>query len=380
MEIYPELPDIVASINVNLANTVFRHLTLSDFNLGVNFANSKVGIAGKGRLYTGGFNTNVAVDLTDRKSANVKFALNVDKVEANDFITNGRKNVTGESAIAKQIQNLDNTVFGKFSMKVDVSTKGLPHQFVDNLSGPVSVQITNGSLKGSKILGGVGEGLSKFEIAGRKVIGDVPVNSKGDMSFDDLKAELEAKDGQLLVKDFKINAKALGLLAFTGGVGFNGDLNLKLQNTLSSSISSNLNNLTKASPVALYQKDAGGNALLFFNIGGTFSDPKVTLDAEKMANPISDLKDMAAAKLNEAKDKAVAKIGEEKAKLEAAARAKAAEAEAKAKAEADRIKAEAEAKKKEAEAKAKAEADAQKAKAADAVKDKAAGALKGFKK
>jgi len=168
MEIYPELPDIVANVNVNLASTVFRYITLSDFSLVVNFANNKANVTSKGRLYTGGFNTNVAVDLSNRKSANVKLAFNVDKVEANDFISNGRKNISGESEIAKQIQNLDNTIFGKFSMKLDVSTKGLPQNFVDNLDGPIFVQISNGSLKGSKILGGIGEGLSKFEIAGKK--------------------------------------------------------------------------------------------------------------------------------------------------------------------------------------------------------------------
>jgi len=368
MEIYPELPDVVANVNVNLANTVFRHLTLSDFNLGVNFANNKANVTSKGRLYTGGFNTNVAVDLSNRKSANVKLALNVDKVEANDFISNGRKNISGKSEIAKQIQNLDNTVFGKFSMKMDVSTKGLPQNFVDNLTGPISVQITNGSLRGSKILGNVGEGLSKFEIAGKKVL-NPPVNGKGDMSFDDVKAELEAKDGQLLVKDFDINVKSLGLLAFTGAVGFNGDLKLNLQNTLSQSISSTLNNLTKASPISLYQKDSKGNAVLFFNIGGTFAEPKVTLDANKNANPIGELKDMAKAKLNEAKDKAAAKLNEEKAKLEA-----------KKKELEDKAKAEAEAKKKELEDKAKAEAEAQKAKATKAATNKAKDALKGLKK
>jgi len=368
MEIYPELPDVVANVNVNLANTVFRYLTLSDFNLEVNFANSKANVNSKGRLYTGGFNTSVAVDLSNRKSANVKLALNVDKVEANDFISNGRKNISGDSEIAKQIQNLDNTVFGKFSMKLNVSTKGLPQNFVDNLTGPISVQITNGSLKGSKILGNIGDGLSKFEIAGKKVL-NPPVSNKGDMNFDDLKAEFEAKDGQLLVKDFDINAKSFGLLAFTGAVGFNGDLKLNLQNTLSPSISSNLNNLTKASPVSLYQKDSKGNAVLFFNIGGSFTDPKVTLDASKNSNPISELKDMASAKLNEAKDKAAAKLNEEKAKLEA-----------KKKELEDKAKAEAEAKKKEAEAKAKAEADAQKAKATDAATNKAKDALKGFKR
>jgi len=358
MEIYPELPDIVANINVNLANTVFRYLTLSDFNLGVNFANKRANVVGKGRLYTGGFNTNVAVDLNNRKSADVKFALNLDKVEANDFISNGRKNISGESEMAKQIRSLDNTVFGKFSMKMNVNTKGLPQNFVDNLTGPISVQIANGSLRGSKILGGVGEGLSKFEIAGKKVLNS-PINSKGDVSFDDLKADFEAKNGQLLVKNFDINARALGMLAFTGAVGFDGILKLNLQNTLSSQVSSNLNNLTKSSPVSLYQKDSRGNAILFFNIGGTLSDPKVTLDASKNSNPANELKDKATAKLNEAKDKATAKLNEEKAKLEA----KKKEAE-------DRAKAEEEAKKKEATSKAK-----------DAATDKAKGLLKGgFKK
>ncbi|MCL1957181.1 MAG: hypothetical protein FWF63_07650 [Fibromonadales bacterium] len=357
MEIYPELPDIAANININLANTVFRYFTLSDFNMGVNFANKKANIAAKGRLYTGGINTNIALDLSNRKSANVKFALNVDRVEANDFISNGRKNISGESEMAKQIRSLDNTVFGKFSMKMDVSTKGLPQNFVDNLSGPISAQIANGSLRGSKILGGIGEGLSKFEIAGKKVLNS-PVNSKGDVNFDDLKADFEARDGQLLVKNFDINAKALGLLAFTGAVGFNGDLKLNLQNTLSSSVSSNLNNLTKSSPVSLYQKDSRGNAILYFNIGGTLSDPKVTLDASKNSNPVNELKDKATAKLNEAKDKATAKLNEEKAKLEA-----------KKKEIEDKAKAEAEAKKKEATSKAKG-----------AATDKAKGLLKGFKK
>jgi len=346
MEIYPELPDIVANLNINLANTVFRYFTISDFNLGVNYANKKANVAGKGRLYTGGFNTNVAVDLSNRKSANVKFALNVDKVEANDFITNGRKNISGESEIAKQIRSLDNTVFGKFSMKMDVITKGLPQNFVDNLTGPISVQIANGSLRGSKILGGIGEGLSKFEIAGKKVL-NPPINNKGDMNFDDIKAEFEAKNGQLLVKNFDINARALGMLAFTGAVGFDGVLKLNMQNTLSPSISSNLNNLTKTSPISLYQKDSKGNALLFFNIGGTLSDPKVTLDASKNSNPVNELKDKATAKLNEAKTTATAKLNEEKAKL----------------------KSEAEAKKKEATSKAKT-----------AATDKAKGLLKGMKK
>jgi hypothetical protein len=179
-----------------------------------------------------------------------------------------------------------------------------------------------------------------------------------------------------LVKDFDINAKSFGLLAFTGAVGFNGDLKLNLQNTLSQSISSNLNNLTKASPVSLYQKDSKGNAVLFFNVGGTLADPKVTLDASKNSNPVGELKDMAKAKLNEAKGKAVAKLNEEKDKV----LAKKKELEDKAKAEADKIKAEAEAKKKEAEAKAKAEADAQKSKATDAVTNKAKDVLRGPKR
>ena len=383
MEIYPELPDIIANVNVNLANTVFRHLTLSDFFLGVNLANSNANVTTKGRLYTGTFNADVGVNLANRKSADVKFAMNVNRVEANDFITNGIKNVSGNSEIAKQIRSLENTIFGKFSMQMDVRTKGLPQNFVDNLAGPISVEITNGSLRGSKILASVDESLSGFEIAGQKVLSNVIPRGagKGDMTFDDLDISLEASNGQLLVKDFDLNAKALGLLAFTGAVGFDGALNLNLQNTLNSSISSKMNNLTKASPIALYSKDAKGNALLFFKIGGTFADPKITLDASKMENPLDNLKDAAMDKVNEIKDKAKEKVNQAVDKAKAEAERLKAEAAAKAKAEADRIKAEAQAKadqikaeadakKKELEAKAKAEADKKKAEAADAAKKK----------
>ena len=382
MEQYPELPDLVANINVNLAKTEFMHLTLSDFNLGINYADAKVAVASKGRLYAGGFNANVGVDLSNRKSADVKFALNVDKVEANDFISNGNDNITGKTIIEKQIRDLDSTIFGKLNMKVDLKTNGLPQDFVNNLSGPIFVQIANGSFRGSKILGGVGKGISDFEVLGKKVLsGLVPVSDKGDMNFDDTKAELEAKDGQLLVKDFKINAKALGLLAFDGAVGFDGILDLKLQNTLNSTISSNLSNLTKSSPVALYPKDAKGNALLFFKIGGTLAEPKITLDTEKMKESVAGgIKDAVAAKLNEVKDKVMGKVED----VKDAALEKARELEDKAKEEADRLKKEAQAEadraKKEAEDKAKAEAQAQTQKATEATKDKAKDALKGFKK
>jgi hypothetical protein len=393
MEQYPELPDLVANINVNLAKTEFMHLTLSDFNLGINYADSKVAVASKGRLYAGGFNANVGVDLSNRKSADVKFSLNVDKVEANDFISNGNDNITGETAIEKQIRDLDSTIFGKLNMKINLNTNGLPQDFVNNLSGPVFVQIANGSFRGSKILGGVGKGITDFEVLGKKVLsGLIPISDKGDMNFDDTKADLEIKNGQLLVKDFDVNAKALGLLAFDGAVGFDGALDLKMQNTLNSAISSNLSNLTKNSPVALYPKDAKGNALLFFKIGGTLAEPKIALDTEKMKESVAGgIKDAISAKLNEVKDKVMDKVDdakqaaldkakelEDKAKAEADRMKK--EAEDKAKAEADKAKAEAERVKKEAEDKAKAEAEAQTQKATGAATDKAKDALKGFKR
>lgn len=411
MEQWPELPDVNVNLNVNLARTVFRHLTLSDFKMAMGMANQKVNLDINGRLYEGSFGSKVAVDLTDRKSAGVKLGFNVSKVEANDFISNGNDNIEGKSMLAQQLRGLDNTVYGKLSMNMDVNTKGLPQTFLDNLNGPISVQVTQGKLMGSKVASSITGTVSDFEIAGRKVLKDVVKFDLNNLTFKDLKADFEAKNGQLLVKNWNMDAGGLGALALNGAVGFDGALNLGVQNTFTAEMSKKLDGLVGGAQkaiagaagkalgglgssvasgiasVSLYPKDKSGNALFFLGLGGSLTSPKAQIDKPRMASalsssnsaaasPATDLKANVTAKLDDAKAKAQAALDAKKAELQAQADAKKAELQAQADAKKAELKAQADAKK----AELKAKTDAKKNEATSKAKDALKGGLKGFGK
>lgn len=405
MEQWPELPDVIVNLDVQLARTVFRHLTLSDFRMGMRMADNKVALDLNGRLYEGGFSSKVAVDLTDRRSAGVNFGMKVQNVEANDFISNGNDNIEGETMLAKQLRDLDNTIYGKLNLDMQVTTRGLPQTFVNNLTGPVSVSVRQGKLMGSKIASSITSGVTDFEIAGRKVLKDVVKFDANDITFSDLSASLEAKDGKLLVKDFQIDAGGLGKLALDGGIGFDGSLNLGVKNTFTATMSQKLESLVGGAQkavanlagkalggvgasvanginsVSLYPKDEGGNALFFLGLGGTLTSPKASIDKPRMtsalassnknsaaaANPVADLKANVTAKIDNAKAQAQAALDAKKKELEAQAAAKQKELEAQA-----------EAKKKELEAQAEAKKNEVKNNVSNKAKDALKGGLKGF--
>ena len=403
MELWPELPDVVAQVNVNLARTVFRFMTLSDFKMVLRLANQKLNVNAGGRLYDGSFATDVAVDLKDRQSAVVALNMNLRDVQANDFITHGNDNVQGETVLAKQIRGLDNTVYGKLKLQMDLNTRGLPQTFVNHLNGPISVQLNQGKIVGSNVAGAIVGGVSDFEIAGRKVLKDVVKVDLNDLTFKDLHADFEARNGELLVKDWTMDAGGLGALALSGSVGLDGLLNLGVQNTLTASMTQKLESLVGgaqkalagaaskalggigagvASSVAsasLYPKDASGNALLFLGLGGSLQNPKAQIDRPKMASALksssqnavaspaadlkANLKASATAKIDDAKAKAQQALDAQKAKLEAQ------------KAE---LAAQAEAKKKELEAQAAAKKKDVKQKTTTKAKDALKEGLKGF--
>lgn len=105
-------------------------------------------------------------------------------------------------------------------------------------------------------------------------------------------------------------------------------------------------------------------------IGGTVTDPKVSMDLGKQgANVMEDLKAKAKEEFEKKKDELEAKAREEVDKLKSQAASKIEAEKAKAAAEADRLK-------KEAEAKAKAVSDSIKKAAEDAAKKQAKDALK----
>ncbi|MBF0432082.1 MAG: AsmA family protein [Fibrobacteria bacterium] len=400
---FPALPKIDVVLNINLAKTQLMGLAMTDYKQTTNIKNGIVTSELGGKLYTGGFSQSLTVNLQDTTDAKIGMKLNINSVEANDFISRINDRLPGTNKITKALVGSDNTIYGKFSMNMDVNTNGLPQSFTDNLTGRITVAIHDGKLVGVKMVEGLNGVITEIQ---KKVKVGKPLNL-GTFTFNKLDAVLEAKDGELIVKHCSINKSPAGLLDLTGSVGFDTKLNLSLENHMSPTLSKPILSgqqaaqgavkkatgklgaiaSTAAGSMAIVPSDNNGRAIAYYAMTGTVTDPSFSVDYKRMGSEASgNAKESAEAALKEAARKkmeeAKAKLNAEKKKAMTAINNKKAEAQAKLDAEKKKLDAEKkklEAKKKEAEAKAKAEADKKKDQASSKAKKKGKKALKNLK-
>lgn len=391
MEQFPQLPNIVANLDVQLGRTVFRHLAFTDFRIKTAMRDQVIDFDLNGRTYGGSILSRVKADLTNRRNAQVGLFLDLRKVEANDFISNGNNNIQGQSQLAKKIRELDNTLYGKLDLLVDVKTLGLPQTFVDNMTGIIDVRSYDGRIVGSKIGGELASAVGGFEVAGRKVLAGV-IPEIADIRFRELKAELEVQNGKIAVKDFKLTDTPMGVLALQGSIATDASLALTVVNTLTPTLSRRLDELTSnaqraltgaaqaalgstgaalaagAVGTALFPKDAAGNAQFFLNLTGTFAEPKAGFDSKRMLEGSKSAQKSAAPNpIANIRDNLETKVAQTRAQLEAQAKAKLDEAkrladeqkraaEAKVQAKQEEIKTKVNTERKKVESKAKDEA------------------------
>ncbi len=366
---YPELPDVLLSLNMNLKKTKLMDLEMTNYSQKTVLNNSILKSNLKGYLYTGSFSNDLTVNLQDRKSAQIDMKLNVNKVEANDFISVINDKIPPSNAIAKSFSETDNTVFGKLQLDMDVKTFGLPQDFSNNMTGDIYAGVLNGELKNVGVISSLSSNLTKLHKS---------LSFKG-FTFSKLDMDLEARDGKMIVKHLDIEKSPVGKMDFGGSVGFDNSLDLTVTQTLTGSQSKMLagaqskgkDALAKAAGtsafnnISAFPQDKKGNVLLYHLFGGLLSAPKyMGMDKEKMGASVKDqAKEALKAKLDKEKAKAMEKLNAEKAKAAAAVDAKKKAAQAKLDAE----KAKLEAQKKAAEEKAKEE----KRKAEEKAKEKA---------
>lgn len=402
----PEIPkNIIADVNINLVNTIFYRLTMSNFLMKLNVNDQIITDNLTANLYKGKISQSMVTNLKDPNNGIVKFKMDANNVDANDLISNGNDNIIGDSKLQQKIRDLDNTVYSKMNMNIDVATTGTPSTFVDNMIGAVDVFLIDGYLSGTALGEAIGGGVKDFEVMGKKPLNNIIKTDFKKMYFTDLNLGLKFNKGNVTVENVKAHNTPVGTMSLGGIINLAGDLNLDLDNILPKKITKKLeetlggaknaaagaltgsnNKLlsavgTKASEVSAYPTDKDGNALLFMNIGGTIDKPKVSIDSKRMkqamggsANSLKDdLKGNAQAKADELKNQAKVKVDEAK------EQAKAKVDEAKKKAEAELAKKKADAKKKANKAKADAKIKAKKE--ADKAKEKAKeAAKKGLKK
>ncbi|MFC1584908.1 AsmA family protein [Fibrobacterota bacterium] len=403
LESFPSLPPIDLTLNVRLNQTKLMDLEMTNYTQLTTIQNSIVSSNLVGHMYTGSFSNKISVDLQDTVNAKIAMMLKVNGVEANDFISRLNDKLPGDNDITKSLAGTDSTIYGKFSMDMDVQTNGLPQNFADNLTGLIYVKIHDGKLIGVRMAQGLNDAIGSIQEKvkmGKKI-------DLGTFTFSKLDATFEAKDGKLIVKHCELDDSPAGSLNLTGNVGFDTKLDLLLENHLAPILSKPILSAQKklqgaasgvaskvpgvgdaakavAGSVALIPEDKSGRAIAYYAMTGTVGDPKYSVDFKRMQQEASGsakeeakeaLKAAADAKLKEAK----AKLDAEKKKLMDAAKQKEAEARAKIEAEKQKLEAkkkELEAKKKAAEEKAKQEAEKKKAETKEKAQDEAKKKLK----
>jgi uncharacterized protein involved in outer membrane biogenesis len=369
---YPEWPPVDADVTVTLARTRLMNLDMTGFSLKTLVREKSAITDLKGSLYSGGFSSSVSVVPKNTLDWAFGFLLNVDKVEANDFISRLNDRVPLQNKMLRSLAGTDNALYGKFNLKMDLKTHGLPAAFANNLSGPIVFSVTDGRIVGVEWTKSLSASLAKAH------------SSLGfeQLTFSALKGDLLAENGKMLVRDFSFDSQRAGAAKANGSIGFDNTLDLQLTQALPPAASGvvagagnalfgQLKQLIPGADVAgasLFPTDKEGRALLYYLVSGDITSPRFMLDLKRMASEGSGnaVKSSAQKALADAarkkQEELEARAREEKAKLETAAR--------------DRIAAE----KKALEEKAAAEAKALKEKAAAEAKKKAKKVLEGLGK
>lgn len=369
---WPALPNLEADIDVKLAKTRLVGLDMTDFTSNAKLANAVLNAALKGRLYSGMFSGTLRADLKDTSDGSFNLKFKVDRVEANDFISRLNDKLPGTNRLFKSFSRLDSAIFGKFSLNMDVSTKGSPATVADNLTGDIDFGLFDGKVLETGLIRGLSDGLSKVSKS----------LSLRDLSFSQFTGNLEAQAGKMVVKHVNIDNSPVGSLAALGHIGFDNTLNLTIENHLPAEISKQVagasgalaSELSKAVKIpglanaSLVPMDKAGRAIVYFLVGGTLARPTFALDAKRMASEgAGGAKAALEGELRKKADEVKAQLNAKKDSLEAAGRAKLDEEKAKLQAQAD-------AEKKKLEA----QAEAEKKKAAEEAKKQGKKVLKGI--
>lgn len=314
---YPDWPPLDADVSVSLARTRLMGLDMTGFTLQSVVREKSAVTDLKGTLYSGSFASSLAITPRDTTDWGVGLKLKVDKVEANDFISRLNDHVPLKNKLLRSLAGADSAIFGKFNLDLDLKTRGLPDSFANNLSGPILFSVTDGRLVGVEWTKSLSSALAKAH------------SSLGyeQLSFSELKGDLLARDGKLLVRDLSFDSQRAGAGKATGTVGFDNVLDLALTQALppsasglvSSGAGALLSQLQKAVPGApsgsLFPTDSKGRALLYYTVKGEVSSPRFALDVKRMAS-----EGAGNAAATAAKDALKAKAREEAAKAEAEAK------------------------------------------------------------
>lgn len=331
------LPGIDLKAVIKSTKCIYQGIILDNLTMSVNVINDIANINVR-TGFAGGTITNVLNgDLRDVNDIKFTNAFNVDKVQVSDLFSKFAPFIKPVNVLNRELVNLQNSLSGRLSLQSTFNGRGRSQaDIMKTLLGDVSVGVGDGTITKSEMVASLASKVEKFaEIK--------------DIQFRDLKAAIHVEKEMLHFENFKIGSSA-GDWDIKGSTGFNGVLQLAVNNRLTKELSDKVTalqgrgreaakNLLAGTKFAAASQlidnvgipsDREGRITLKLNLGGTIDKPEATFAGfgegvakpAEQQTPSQQVQQQVQQVIEEKKAELKNTIDEEKAKAEDAARKK----------------------------------------------------------
>lgn len=228
----PELPPVVFRGKIGFDEVRFFTVPVTGVAAKLDYEDKVASADLKASVYSGSFSERFAVNLDAPAGIEFSSGFRADNVEGNDFISNFNNLLTGDGALHKAVRELDDRIFGKLDMAVDLGSRGRSvDELKKNLTGEFTAGVSDGSVKNSEILADITRGLPQIAAA--------YVPDMKNVVFNEFTAKCRIKDETVIIDNLAIKTGGADYTA-GGGVGFDGALDATADIRLSRSDSRNL--------------------------------------------------------------------------------------------------------------------------------------------
>ena len=261
------LPDIDGKGIVNIDTLIYLKVEFTNLNGDIDIKNRIINAANvTGKVYTGSVNGRASIDLNDFENPKYSGQYDASDVEVNDFLT--------------RFTSLGGHLFGKVNMKGDFDASGWePEDLIKSLTLDGSALINQAKLVNFDLINKMAQSFN-FKAGGEETIKD-------------LASSFKVENGRVIF-DALTFFNNMGDWNVSGSVGFDGSLDYSGDVLLTEKMSSEL--LSQSNMISgvagMLQEKESGRVRVGFKLGGTYKNPKPTLDLTPAKDKLQDkLKD-----------------------------------------------------------------------------------------
>lgn len=276
------LPGIDMRGTIAASKIVYKNVEMKNMQMKVSVLNDIADLNIKTGFARGTITEKIHADLRNTKYVTINNNLAISEVEVNDLLVRFGNFIKPTNALNRELRNVQNSLYGKLSLKSDLTTSGGTQQELSkSLRGTIDAKLANGKISNSLILNRISGILSKF------------IEVK-DIDFRNLKTTLRIEDETVYFDDFTLQSDLAGDWELRGNVGFDAGLDMNIDHRMTKAASQKVlavQNTSKSKLQGLLQgtklssasglldnvgipSDAEGRITLKIALTGTASDPK----------------------------------------------------------------------------------------------------------